>query len=185
VDWFGNQEATGTALFKIDRTPPEARMGLDPSMKKLSVFGFDNLSFARVYNHAGYKLVMDEAGHFLKIYFSELKENPQELRFRLTGLQYDNQPIVRLPVSNLHYSWTAAKSGQILELSEYFSQVRTLRLDGKYKSQTGSTLVRRQQPVYDWEENRALDDRLSGIQTLAGLRLFNLTTGKGELSVGY
>jgi pimeloyl-ACP methyl ester carboxylesterase len=91
VDKAGNIEATSTLTLKIDKTAPEASVTFDPSIQKLKVIGIDNLSSTTASSMASSSIITDEAGHTLKVVFSDLKPKakPGRINIAITGLVYD------------------------------------------------------------------------------------------------
>jgi hypothetical protein len=184
VDRAGNYESPKTISLKIDKTAPEGKITLDPTTRKLTVFGNDNLSPATVTTTSKSSLITDEAGHTLKISFSKFEQNGLTSNVRVTGLAYDGVAVKNLPIARLPYAW-AEKNKIIQTLAERATITRNFRADGIYNAKQNTTYVRVESPVSDSNEDLAPNDKKSQKETLSGLRIFWLSTKKGVMYLGY
>jgi Cell wall-associated hydrolases (invasion-associated proteins) len=172
VDNTGNKADVNRLMVKIDKTTPEAKISVDPVTKDLLVIGVDNLSVATVNkDSSGNYIITDQAGHVTKLIFSKTYAGKILTYAKLTGIQYDNNPTVKLPSSYFLYVWNLLVNPLVL-----ISQ--TIYVDGTYTIEA----------AYDKKSNKTTVLFLQkGItikkQVFSGLEIIKLTTSKGI--IGY
>lgn len=172
TDFLGNQELVKTLEVKIDKTAPEAVITADPALRNLKVTGIDNLSPVSVTEDIEGYLLTDDAGHTEKLFFKKYDSATLLREANLSGIQYDNSPIISLPETAFHYEWNTRAAqpliSQEIEASSAFHLVAT------YLKKTNETVV-------DIEERGPHLPK----QSYPGLKIFTVTTNKGVLGYRY
>ena len=133
IDRAGNYEQIKNVEIKVDKMPPEAKIYFDVKSQQLQVEGSDNLSLVMITsNNAGEYLLTDEAGHTLLLTFKTGYEVGNRMKAQLYRIQYDNQPVVVLPDTNLQYEWSLDREGSVKELLQRISVRGAFDVQTKY-----------------------------------------------------
>lgn len=172
IDKAGNIEKIRTEIIKIDKTAPEATVGFNQYSSDLEILGSDNLSKTKVVqvNDKTYT-VTDEAGHFVKLSFSKIKDKNRLVKARLESILYSTGGVYKLPKTNLVYVWDAFRSyviNQIIEVRQGFI------VYANYDKRTNKTEI-----IYT-----AWGGKVQKIK-FDGLKIIKLLTKKGELDYSY
>jgi hypothetical protein len=158
--------------IKMDKTPPEAKISVDPATKDLLVEGADNLTLTTVNKDvAGNYIITDEAGHTTKLIFSKTYTGKILTYAKLTGIQYDNNPAIKLPSSYFLYVWNLLVNPQIL-LSQTIYVNNTYTVSAVYDKKLNKTTVLLKQKGAVIKK-----------QEFSGLKIIKFITNKGI--VGY
>ncbi|HTW96058.1 MAG TPA: hypothetical protein VMD74_00155 [Candidatus Methylomirabilis sp.] len=110
TDNQGNKEDAKVLLIKIDKTAPEPKIFIDPPTKDLKVEGIDNLSQTIVSRSSNIYTITDEAGNTTKLFFQKTFAGKLLTLAKLTGVQYNTNPIINLPSSSFVYLWNPLNS---------------------------------------------------------------------------
>ncbi len=62
--------------------------------------------------------MINGAGNTAKFFFKKLKQEGKEIKAGFGTIQYDNQPIIELPETEIKYEWSLQKDGTIKELEQ-------------------------------------------------------------------
>jgi len=171
VDNAGNKEAENKLKIKIDKTPPEAKISVDLSAKDLLVTGVDNLSPTTVSkDSSGNYIITDQAGHTTKLIFSKTYAGKILTYAKLTGIQYDNNPTVKLPSSYFLYIWNFLVNPPVL-ISQTIYVDNTYSIEAAYDKKSNQTTVLLLQKGTTIKK-----------QVFPGLEIIKLTTSKGVIS---
>jgi len=171
-DIAGNTEQIKSQQIQIDKTSPEAKISSDPTSKDLLVEGVDNLSSTTVSKDtAGNYVITDKAGHTTKLIFNKTYLGKILTYAKLTGIQYDNNPAVKLPNSYFLYIWNLLVNPQTL-ISQTIYVDNTYTIEAAYDKKSNKTTVLLKQKGIAIKK-----------QEFSGLKIVKLTTSKGV--VGY
>lgn len=104
--------------------------------------------------------------------FDELKQHGKEIKAELSSLQYNTQPLIQLPETELKYEWSVDKdSSGIKELEQEIEVEGQFELKAKYNHQKNVTKIK----------SESAEEKESE-QTLPGLVILKLLTKSGTLS---
>jgi pimeloyl-ACP methyl ester carboxylesterase len=171
IDRAGNSENINIFDLKIDKTSPEAEIFFDTVLRTLKIMGVDNLSDTQVSQSGKVLTVSDEAGHTLKLTFEKFKQHRKELKADLETLQYDDNPPIKLPETELRYKWSLNKDQTIKELEQNITVAGEFKISAKYSGQKDVTKLM----------IKKSGDKKPTVQTASGLVIVKLTTELGEL----
>jgi hypothetical protein len=171
TDKAGNTEDVKTVTLYIDLTAPEAKLSANVFTKDLFVAGNDNMGETTVLKTTTGYTITDEAGHTTKLFVSKKWAGKTLTMAQLTGIQYDNAPVVTFPKTQLLYVWTPWKGTTNLT-NQTVHVNKTFTVTATYLKPLDSTTI-------TISQNRK---RIKP-QTFPGLTLVTLTTEKGV--VGY
>lgn len=172
TDAVGNNEEAQSLTLNIDKTAPEATIGVDLSTKDLKVTGVDNLGGVMIAKDSvGNYVVTDDAGHTTKLLFKKTYAGKLLTYAQLTGIQYDNAATITLPKTSFLYVWNP-KTAPPLLLSQTIAVNNTFGIEAVYVPKTNKTTVlvlKKGVPIQK--------------STYSGLRIVQITTNKGV--IGY
>lgn len=175
TDFFNNKENVTSMTIKIDKTPPEAKITLDPLTQKLNILGTDNLSTTTVLITATTATITDEAGNTLEFAFSKLKQEKKEIKAEIQELRYNSVSTGEIPKTVLQYEWSTNKAGNIKELEEK-ATINRAKTEGHYDAKKNVTRIKTESNDGNKKKNQ---------ETLPGLVIINLVTDKGKIKVNY
>jgi hypothetical protein len=99
TDYFGNQEAIGTLIIKIDKTAPEASVSVSTTTRSILVQGIDHIASTTVTkDSSGNYTVINDAGHTTKLVFSGVFNLANKLSL-LAGILQFAKPTVNIDLS--------------------------------------------------------------------------------------
>ncbi len=186
-DFVGNIEEIKSREIKIDKTPPEAEIYFDKSSQILKVKGVDNLTAepsveifekekevrGRHYGkQSGQTLytIKDDAGRALKLSLGEVKHHGRQIKAELESLQYDNNPAVEVPKTELKYEWSSdRKTGEIRNLNQWIKVKGKFEINAEYNYRKDETKI----------EIKTLEGKER--RTVPGIAAVKLTTKSGTL----
>lgn len=169
TDFVGNIEETKIQQIKIDRTTPEAEIYFDKESKSLKIEGIDSLSQTETAQDDKVFSVQDEAGHTLKLAFSELKQHGGEIKAELNSIQYDSNPLYKSS-ADFKYEWSLDKNEDIKELEQKIEYDEQFEIKAKYSHQKDETRIKIE-----------LESGETSEQILAKLIIIKLITKSGGL----
>jgi len=179
IDKAGNIEVEKSQQIKIDKTPPEAKIFLNPETFDLEIQGQDALSSttASLIAKNTYQ-IKDHAGHVLAIAFKKLKDNKHSLHTSAESLRYDSNPLIILPKNMLDYEWAINKKQDELKVLEQELMVKDkLNVHAVFKQKKNETEIR----VAQGEKEDKAKEKIA----LPGLVIIRFTTNNGHLEFGY
>lgn len=178
TDYFGNKEVTATSIIRIDKSAPEANIYFDPMSQKLKIIGADNLTNNLVVtDFATLSLIVDEAGHTLKIVYSEPKKKQKEkgIDTRITKLIYDG--VATSSLALLKYEWSTKKDGNYSALDQYI-EVSGDEVEARFIPKKNQTILMTRSNELD-ERGEDESDSRSIQQILPGMVIIRIETEKG------
>lgn len=141
TDRAGNREATKSVTVKIDKTPPEARVSMDPVTRDLMVSGVDDLGGVAVTRDAsGDFLLADEAGNTTKLFFKRIYSGRILTFAQMTRIQYGSAPVVALPATTFLYVWDVKAKPPVL-VSQRIAVNQTYAIEAVYNKRADRTSV--------------------------------------------
>lgn len=174
---FDSTNSASTTIELFDETPPEAEIYFNPSTQQLEVKGTDNttvhptVSIVENGKEKTYQ-IQDEAGNITKLFFEKLKKEEKEIKVELKSIQYNNEPIVKFPETELKYEWSRDKNiNQIKELEQKIEVEDQFEIKAKYYHKKNHTKIEIEQE--NGEETKGV---------LPGLVIVKLITKSGYLS---
>lgn len=169
TDYFGNQEEIKSADIKIDMTPPEAKIFVSAGVVDLEIVGMDNLtSVATVRNDDNLYTITDEAGNFIKLNFSKIKEKKKLIQAKVNNIEYSDGAKYFLPKNHLIYTWAMPNNillNQIIEVKNEFN------VSARYDKKSDQTIVK-----YRDSGNKKIESRFDG------LKILEIFTAQGKLN---
>jgi pimeloyl-ACP methyl ester carboxylesterase len=138
TDNQGNKEEAKILAIKIDKTAPEPKISIDPLTKDLKVEGFDNLSQTVVFSDLNVYTITDDAGNATKLFFQKIFTRKLLTLAKLTGIQYNNDPIVDIPNSSFVYLWNPLAN---IVLSQTIIVNKTYVIEAVYNNKKNQTTV--------------------------------------------
>lgn len=171
TDKAGNTEDTKTATLYIDLTAPEAKLSANVLTKDLLVTGNDNMGSTTVAETTTGYTITDEAGHTTKLLVTKKWAGKALTMAQLTGIQYDDAPVVTLPKTQLLYVWTPWQGATNLT-NQTVHVNKTFTVNATYLKPLNRTTV-----------TVAKEGKVGKPQTFPDLKLVTLTTVAGV--IGY
>lgn len=171
-DLIGNKEQTQKIDLKIDKTPPEAKISVDPDIDDLVVKGIDQNQISTQHLSDVVYLITDEAGNTLIIEIRDRDKIKQD-RFKIYSLQYNNNPKLILDDNYFNVSYTGKKTR--LNINEQNFELKgeiKIRIQYDAKNNKSTIIVTQQK-----------QERIKEIKS--GLIFLNLNTNKGQLEATY
>lgn len=142
------QQSKNTIIQPIDITPPEARIYFEPDTKTLKIEGIDDFTsnpttaILKEKKKLIYQ-IQDEAENTTKLIFSKLKRHGKEIKAELKSLQYNDQPVIELPKTELKYEWSVdKKTNQIKELEQRIKVKGQFDIRTKYNHKKDQTKIK-------------------------------------------
>jgi triacylglycerol esterase/lipase EstA (alpha/beta hydrolase family) len=180
IDNAGNEENPQEIEVKIDKTPPEANISVDPDKQDLIVIGVDTNSTTVIkYDNKltkkkddAFYSIADEAGNTLKLDVRERDKGKQD-RFRVYSVQYNNDSAKVL--SNNYFNVIYNGKRQRVNVKEQnFELKKEVRIRIQYDAKKNkSTII--------VKENKK--ERVREVKK--GLVYLNLLTDNGQLKARY
>lgn len=162
--------ATGVTAFVRDITAPEARISVDPATKDLRIDGVDETSTTTVTKSANNTyLITDAAGNTTTLFFQKSYAGKLLTYAKLTGVQYNNNPVIAVAKSSFLYLWNPLVNPPVL-LSQTIVVDDTFGIEAVYDKKKNQTTV------FVKKKNVVLQK-----QVVTGLRIVTLTTSKGVM----
>jgi len=161
-----------TTVFDV--TPPEARISFSTTTRKLLIEGINETSGTTVLTTSTSTAITDEAGNTLEIIFSKFKQEKNKLKLELQTLIQNGVSTSATTKTTLQYEWSTDKLGNIKEL-EQKATVGTVKIEAHYDAKKNVTRIERK-----WKNNEKETK-----EVLLGLKVLNLVTDKGRVSVDY
>lgn len=168
------------ALSQNDKMPPETEIYFDSDIQQLKIKGIDNITVNPAVsvvenNKQIIYQIQDEAGNITKLFFGKLKQEGKEIKAELKAVQYNNEPIIELPKTELEYRWSLdRKTNTIKELEQRIKVKDVFDIKIKYNHQKDETKIKIKQ------ENKEEIE-----QTLPGLVVVKLISKSGVLDFRY
>lgn len=178
---FDSANSTNIVTKIADEIPPEIEVSFATTTQQLVVRGRDNVTLNPVvsvseHNKETTYQVNDEAGNTTKLIFPRVKQEGKEIKAELKSTQYDNNPIIKFPKTELSYEWSIdKKTGEIKELEQEIESEDALKVKAKYNQKKNETEV-------TTKKGRG-EEKTS--QTLPGLVIIKIITKTGVLGVEY
>jgi hypothetical protein len=186
VDKAGNIEATSTLTLKIDKTAPEASVTFDPSIQKLKVIGIDNLSSTTASSMASSSIITDEAGHTLKVVFSDLKPKakPGRINIAITGLVYDGATTT-LASTTLRYKWATTMPATTYKMFAAYLTSTFTKVEAHYRPKKGVTILMTTPLDFDDADTDDDADLRPIRERVSGMAVPKITTNNGNVKISY
>jgi len=173
---FTPNQPENIVVKPADKIPPEAKIFFDKDNKHVKVEGVDNITQPgpSVERQNNLYTIRDAAENILKLSFEKVKQEGREIKAELESLQYNIQPIIELPKTDLKFEWSVDKDTQQIKKLKQNIEVRNqFEIKAKYNLQKNETEIK-------IERGRGKERELSK-QALPGLVIIKLTTKSGAL----
>jgi hypothetical protein len=170
IDRAGNTESLNTLDFKIDKTPPEAKIYFDKDNKTLKIEGVDNLSSTQVTQGSPLFTIQDEAGHTLKLVFEEIEQKNKKINAELQSLKYNSDPIIQVAETELEFKWVLNQDRSIKRLMQQIEVEDQFEIRAEFNGRKNETEIKVK--TKGKKETK---------QTLPGLVIVKLNTKAGDL----
>jgi pimeloyl-ACP methyl ester carboxylesterase len=172
TDKAGNNETEQTITFTIDKTPPEAIIEFDPSIKDLKFTGADNISEASlvtIIDKDNIITLTDQAGNTTEI---TLKDRNRKIfmRAEIKSLKY-NGISAEISKNSMAFLWIYDKKKNLKTLSQHVETKKGYNILAIYNGKKTTFL------------GRDAHGRIK--KTFDGLKIIKVTTNKGDLSWSY
>lgn len=115
--------------------------------------------------------IQDEDSNITKLIFNKLRQGRKEIKAELKSIQYNSEPIIELPKTELKYEWSLDKDGLIKELNQRIKVENQFDIKAKYNHQKNETEIKIKLP--NQEEQK---------QIFSGVKIVKLITKSGVLS---
>jgi parallel beta-helix repeat protein len=146
--FFDPSDSSNNHIKIFDETPPEAEIYFDEANQELSIKGIDDITVDP--EELCFKSkketicqIQDEAGNITKLIFDKLKEEGKEIKAELKSVQYNNQPLIIFPKTELKYEWLIdKKSGEIKNLEQKINVKDQFDIQAKYNEKKDETKVK-------------------------------------------
>jgi hypothetical protein len=186
IDAMGNQEATSTLSIKIDKTPPEATIGLSTTTKKILTTGSDNLSPTAISTTSSSTIITDQAGYRLIFSVSQNLVLPNYAALIMPSFSYDTGSTTTATTS-LRYFWLTDKNNKY---TLFVSAIRTPtdRLVSLYIPATNKTYILQSLSTDDTDDLSKMTIQLllrKILKQVSGMVVPYITTSSGSVRVGY
>ena len=172
TDKAGNNEASQTLTFTIDKTAPEVGIKFSPKLKDLSFTGKDNITTTTkltLLDLDDTLTVKDQAGNITEVKFKE-QGRKQQLRAEIKSLSY-NGVEADLNKHAFSFHWLFNKQGSLSSLIQSVNARQDFNVLALYA--LNKTVLTGQDLTGKFKK------------TLKGLTLLQVWTEKGELKWGY
>ncbi len=175
-----------------DVTPPEARIGLDWSQRSLLIYGIDDQSpttTAKLQNLATSTVLVDDAGHTLKLTYSKNEQKTDRAFLTLASLAYDSGASTTT-ASFLRNYWAAnAKGGNPLVFLT-FAKTKQEGMVALYLGAVNKTFIFKALLSDETADPKTLATSLmlrprDIIKQYVGLVIPSLMSQKGKVNISY
>lgn len=163
-------------LELVDQIPPEAEIYFNQHSQQLEIKGIDDItvnpmiSLITADKKQTIYQIQDEAGNTTKLFFDKFNQKGKEIKAELKSIQYNQNPIIELPKTELKFEWSLNKDQAIKELEQKIEVKDQFTVKAKYNHQKDETKIKIK------EENKKETE-----QTLLGLKIIKLITKSGSL----
>lgn len=174
---FTPSQPANMTVKPTDKIPPEAKIYFDPDVKQLKVEGVDNIirPAPSVERRDKIYLITDAAGNITELIFGKIKQEDKEIKAELKSLQYNAEPIIKLPGTELKFEWSVDnRTSQVKELEQKIEVKDQFEIKAKYSYKKNETEIKIKK---GGDENTQ-----ETTQKLPGLITVKLTTKSGKLS---
>lgn len=172
TDKAGNNETEQIITFTIDKTPPEAIIEFNPSIKDLKFTGTDNISEASlitIIDKDNIITLTDQAGNTTEI---TLKDRNRKIfmRAEIKSLKY-NGISAEINKNLMAFIWIYDKKKNLKTLSQHIQTKKGYNISA----------------IYNGKKTIILGRDASGLikKSFSGLKVIKVTTNKGDLSWSY
>lgn len=175
---FDSENSVNAIVELFDEIPPEAEIFFNQNTQQLEIKGIDNTtvnSILSVVENEKEKIyqIQDEAGNMIKLYFGKLKQEGKQIKVRLNGIQYNDNPIIEMG-ADLKYEWSENKDGVVKELNQHILAKDIFDIKAKYNYQKNETEL-----IVKQENQEEIE------QTLPEFVIIKLVTKSGVLNFEY
>lgn len=163
-----------TTIEAADAISPEALVYFDPTTKKLTVHGSDNITdpAPMVHVSGNTHTITDAAGNSTTLSFKKLKQAGKEIKAEIKSIQYGTSTPVVLSDTDMEIEYALTKQGGIKELEQELSVKNRFTVEAKYEGKKNVTTIKIKQKGREQTK-----------QMLAGLHIIQLLTDNG--TIGY
>jgi hypothetical protein len=186
IDKAGNTEATSSLTIKVDKTAPEASTTFDPVTQKLKITGSDNLSDPIITTSASSSLITDEAGHTLKVIFTDLKPKTKlgRINMAISSLVYDNATTT-IASTTFKYKWATTTPNTTYKLFAAYLTSTSTKIEAHYRPKKGVTILMTTPIDLDDADTDDDADVRPTKEKIAGMVVPKIVTNRGAIKINY